>query len=55
MLGEEGGVTPYRERLEFWPFCHEDLEADMRAAGLEPVSSTFATEEERYLAVARRG
>lgn len=54
VLGEAGGVTPYRERLEFWPFSHEDLEADMRAAGLEPVSSTYTAEEERYLVVARK-
>ena len=55
VLGKEGSVTTYRERLEFWPFSHEELEADMRSAGLEPVSSTYAEEEERYLVVARRG
>jgi SAM-dependent methyltransferase len=55
VLGGDGGVRSYRERLEFWPFSHEDLDADLRAAGLEPVSSTYTAEEERYLVVARRG
>jgi SAM-dependent methyltransferase len=55
VLGKDGGVTPFRERLEFWPFSHEDLEADLLAVGLEPVSSTYEAEEERYLVVARRG
>jgi SAM-dependent methyltransferase len=54
VLGEEGGVTPYRERLEFWPFGHDDLDADLRAAGLEPTTSTYTPEDERYLVTARR-
>jgi SAM-dependent methyltransferase len=47
-------VTSAGERLELWPFRHEALEADMRAAGLVPETSTYATEAERYLVVARR-
>lgn len=54
ILGESGGVTPYRERLEFWPFGHDDLDADLRAAGLEPATSTYTPEDERYLVTARR-
>jgi hypothetical protein len=55
VLGDDGGVTPFRERLEFWPFSHEDLKADMRAVGLEPATSTYTAEVERYLVTARRG
>jgi hypothetical protein len=46
-------VTTHAERLVFWPFRHEDLEADLRAAGLEPSSSTYAPEVERYFVTAR--
>jgi SAM-dependent methyltransferase len=49
-----GGVTSRGERLSFWPFRHEELNDDLRAAGLSPESSTYAYEVERYLVTARR-
>jgi SAM-dependent methyltransferase len=49
---EDDGTT-YAERLDYWPFTHEELQADLLAAGLEPVASTFDPEVERYLVTAR--
>jgi len=43
----------WRERLDYWPFSHEELDADLRAAGLEPASSTWDPEVDRYLVTAR--
>jgi SAM-dependent methyltransferase len=48
-----GGVTSHTERLAFWPFRHQTLDADIRSAGLSPVSSTYASDIERYLVTAR--
>jgi len=50
----DDGVTTHAERLAFWPFRHEQLDDDLRAAGLEPASSTYAPDVERYLVTARR-
>lgn len=47
------GAT-YSERLDFWPFTHEALDADLRAAGFEPWSGTYGAEAERYLVTATR-
>jgi hypothetical protein len=49
---EDDGTT-YAERLDYWPFTHEELQADLLAAGLEPVASTFDPDVERYLVTAR--
>jgi SAM-dependent methyltransferase len=54
LLGEDGAVRTTRERLEVWPFARETLDADLRAAGLEPESSTWREDAERYLVTARR-
>ena len=49
-----GAVETHAERLTFWPFTHTDLDADLRAAGLAPASSTYAADADRYLVTARR-
>jgi SAM-dependent methyltransferase len=54
VLGDRDAVSTRSERLRFWPFPAEALDADLRAAGLEPVSSTFAPDAERYAVRARR-
>jgi SAM-dependent methyltransferase len=47
-------VETRSERLEFWPFTHDDLDGDLRAAGLAVTASTWSEEAERYLVTARR-
>jgi SAM-dependent methyltransferase len=54
LIGDDGAVTPHGERLRVWPFRHETLDEDLRAAGLEPASSTYDPDEGRYLVTARR-
>jgi hypothetical protein len=54
LLGDDGTVRTHRERLAFWPFRHETLDEDLRAAGLQPATSTYAADLERYLVTARR-
>jgi 2-polyprenyl-3-methyl-5-hydroxy-6-metoxy-1,4-benzoquinol methylase len=54
LLGEDGTVTTHGERLAFWPFAHETLAAELRAAGLDPETTTYAPDVERYLVTARR-
>jgi hypothetical protein len=49
---EDDGTT-YAERLDYWPFTHAELRADLLAAGLEPVASTFDPDVGRYLVTAR--
>jgi SAM-dependent methyltransferase len=44
------GVT---ERLTFWPFTHETLQADLRASDLDPHESTYEPEADRYLVSAK--
>jgi SAM-dependent methyltransferase len=53
LIGDDGAVRTHSERLTFWPFTHEELQADLRAAGLTPASSTFG-DADRYLVTARR-
>lgn len=49
----DGGlVTPHVARLTFWPFRHEELLADLEAAGLAPVTDTYQRSQERYLVIA---
>ncbi|MFN2557026.1 MAG: class I SAM-dependent methyltransferase [Nitriliruptorales bacterium] len=52
LIDGTGRVTSHGERLSFWPFRHEDLDADLRAAGLVPISSTYDPQVERYLVTA---
>jgi SAM-dependent methyltransferase len=54
LLHDDGSVTPARERLVFWPFTPATLDADLRAAGFAPESSTYAEDAERYGVTARR-
>jgi SAM-dependent methyltransferase len=54
LLDDRGAVSVARERLTFWPFRPETLQADLRVAGFTPESSTFAPDAERYLVTARR-
>jgi len=48
----EGGGT-HAEQLSYWPFTHDELDADLRAAGFEPEASTWSPEAERYLVTSR--
>lgn len=52
-IDDAGGVTTSAEKLSFWPFRRDDLAADLRAAGLEPATSTYRDQDERYLVTAR--
>jgi SAM-dependent methyltransferase len=54
LIGDDGAVSVHGERLRCWPFRHETLDDDLRAAGLEPASSTYDPEVGRYLVTARR-
>ena len=47
-----GKVSSHIERLAFWPFRHDDLNADIRAAGLVTTSSTYDPTVDRYLVTA---
>jgi hypothetical protein len=51
-LTPEPLLTPEAERLTVWPFTADELEHDLRRAGLEPQHSTFVPESERYLVTA---
>lgn len=50
----DGRVRTHAERLDFWPFTHAALDEDLHAAGLEPRSSTYADDADRYLVTAVR-
>ncbi len=54
LLDDDDIVTTHRERMRFAPFTHEELDDELRAAGLVAESSTFADYCERYLVTARR-
>jgi SAM-dependent methyltransferase len=54
LLAGDDGVDTYRERLEYWPFGHAELVADLNAVGLTVESTTYTDDVERYLVVARR-
>jgi len=54
LIGDDGAVETHAERLDFWPFGHEVLDEDLRAAGLVPASTTYAADVPRYLVSARR-
>jgi SAM-dependent methyltransferase len=54
LIGDDGAVTTHGERLSFWPYRRETLDEDLRAAGLEPETTTWEAEVDRYLVTARR-
>ena len=43
----------HAEKLAYWPFTHEELDADLRAADWSPETSTWAPDVDRYLVTAR--
>jgi SAM-dependent methyltransferase len=45
-------VGAHRERLSFWPFTHDQLHDDLRAAGFEPRSSSYTRDADRYVVTA---
>ena len=47
-------VAVVGERLTFWPFTHAQLTDELRAADLEPTSSSYTPDADRYLVIARR-
>jgi SAM-dependent methyltransferase len=47
-----GKVSSHVERLAFWPYRHEHLDADIRAAGLVTTHSTYDPSVDRYLVTA---
>jgi hypothetical protein len=48
-----GKVSNYAERLAFWPFRHEDLDADIQTAGLVTTFSTYDPTVDQYLVTAK--
>ena len=50
----DGRVESVAESLAFWPFTHEELCDDLRAAGLAVDASTYTPGGERYLVTTRR-
>jgi SAM-dependent methyltransferase len=48
----DGTVETAAERLTIWPFTADELNDDLRRAGLEPQQSTFTPESDRYLVTA---
>jgi SAM-dependent methyltransferase len=54
LIGDDGAVTTPGERLQFWPFRHETLDEDLRAAGLDPDTTTYEPDTTNYLVTALR-
>jgi hypothetical protein len=52
LLGAGDAVEPHAERLEVWPFRHEDLDEDLQAVGLRPRRSTYDPDVDAYLVIA---
>ena len=48
-------VHTVAQKLNFWPFRHEELLDDLAALGLRVQTTTYASQVDRYLVVARRG
>jgi SAM-dependent methyltransferase len=48
---DDGSI--YEEQLSYWPFTHGELDEDLRAAGFEPESSTWAPDAGRYVVTSR--
>jgi SAM-dependent methyltransferase len=53
-LGADDAVTVSGERLTVWPFRHQELAADLAAAGLVAATSTYDPAVGRYLMTARK-
>lgn len=54
LLDDAGGVRTVAERLDLWPFRHEELLEDVESAGLRVAATTYGDRVERYAVVARR-
>jgi 2-polyprenyl-3-methyl-5-hydroxy-6-metoxy-1,4-benzoquinol methylase len=54
IFDQAGDVTTLTERLPFSPFTYQTLDADVRAAEMTPLSSTYTPDTDRYLVTARR-
>ena len=54
LIGDDGTVTTAGERLQFWPYRHETLDEDLRAAGLEPETTSYEPDVPNYVVTARR-
>ena len=54
LIDAAGRAATHGERLTFWPFTHEALDDDLRAAGLAPAAGTYDPAAGRYLVTARR-
>jgi SAM-dependent methyltransferase len=54
LIGEDGTVTTAGERLQFWPYRHETLDEDLRAAGLDPETTSYEADLPSYVVTARR-
>lgn len=54
IIGADGAIVSTVERLAFWPFRHEELEADLTAAGLHLTTTTYTRDVDRYMVTARR-
>jgi SAM-dependent methyltransferase len=48
-----GELRTRAERLEVWPFSHESLDAELRAAGFTPDSNSYSEDAGRYGVTAR--
>jgi SAM-dependent methyltransferase len=55
VFDQTGEVSTVTERLPFSPFTHQTLDADLRAAEMTPLSSTYVPDTDRYIVTARRG
>jgi SAM-dependent methyltransferase len=51
-IAVEDGTT-YAEALEYWPFTHDELLADLEAAGFAPAADTWTPGPEPYLVTSR--
>jgi SAM-dependent methyltransferase len=54
LLDEHDGVHTVAQELDFWPFRHDELLADLAAVGLRMQTTTYAGDVDRYLVAACR-
>jgi 2-polyprenyl-3-methyl-5-hydroxy-6-metoxy-1,4-benzoquinol methylase len=52
IIDADGMVQTVTERLKLWPFTADELDDDLRRAGLEPQQSTYTPESDRYVVTA---
>jgi SAM-dependent methyltransferase len=55
LVADDGAVTTLGERLSFWPYSYATLREDLEAVGLQPATTTFESEVDRYILTARKG